>query len=120
MDLVEKLDVSTAPNIATFYSGPGNRKAAEEFAKANGKTTLEMTEGGKFLDKLGLFEENSPLTRNEAFAVWGRLSQRYAEGASGNVYGFVKGAKPGSIFNMIEYPALKRNSAVTNIFTELM
>lgn len=46
MDLVEELHVSTAPDMATFYSGQGNRALAEEFASANGKTTLEMTTGG--------------------------------------------------------------------------
>jgi len=119
MDLVEKLDVSTSPNTATFYSGPGNRDLAEKFAIENGKTTLELTPGGKYLDDLKLFEEGSPLTKKQAAAVWSRLSQRYAEGASGNVYAFIKGSKPDSIFNSIEYPALKRNPAVTQVFTEL-
>ncbi|WP_051685506.1 pre-toxin TG domain-containing protein [Clostridium sp. KNHs205] len=120
MDLVEELDVSTTPNSATFYSGQGNRALAEEFAKVNGKTTLEMTSGGKYLDDLKLFEQGSPLTQEEAVNVWARLSTRYAQNASGNTYGFVKNSWEGSIFNTIEYPALKENSNVTNIFTELM
>ena len=63
---VDKLDVSTAPNTATFYSGPGNRLKAEEFAKMNGKSTLEMTEGGKILDDLHLFGEGSPVSNKQA------------------------------------------------------
>ncbi len=93
---------------------------AEEFARTNGKTTLESTVGGKYLDDLKLFEEESPLTGDQAAQVWKRLSERYAHSASGNTYGFVKGSNPGSIFNTVEYPTLKSNSNVTNIFTELM
>ena len=56
MQLTEELDVSSAKDAATFYSGPGNRELAEAFARENGKTTLEMTKGGKYLDELKLFE----------------------------------------------------------------
>ncbi len=120
MDLVEELDVSTVSDTATFYSGAGNRGLAEEFAKINDKVTLEMTSGGAYLDGLKLFEGYSPLTQQEAINVWARLSARYAQGASGNVYGFVNGSWSESIFNAVEYPQLLNNSSVTNIFTELM
>jgi len=60
----------------------------KEFAKMNGKTTLEMTPGGAYLDNLKLFSKNSPLTTEEATNVWARLSARYAQNASGNIYGF--------------------------------
>ena len=120
MDLVEKLDVSTKSDTAIFYSGPGNRALAEEFARLNDKMTLEMTSGGAYLDGLQLFENYSPLTQQEAINVWARLSARYAQSASGNVYGFVNGSWSESIFNMVEYPELLKNSNVTNIFTEFM
>lgn len=120
MDLVEKLDVSTEPNTATFYSGNGNRALAEEFATNNGKTTLELTSGGQYLDNLKLFEDGSPLTTEEAVNVWSRLSCRYAQEASGNAYGFVKGSWEGSIFNTIEYPALQSNPNINNVFTNLL
>ena len=120
-DLASRLDVSTAPNTAVFYSGPGNREVAEAFAKMNEKVTLEMTKGGKFLDDLELFNsETSPLTSAQAIDVWAGLSERYAQQASGNTYGFVNGARPDSIFNTYEYPALQNNSNVTNVFTELL
>lgn len=119
MDLVDDLDVSTNPNSATFYSGPGNRDLAEDFAKSNGKITLEMTEGGKLLDDLQLYAEGSPLTKDQADAVWRKLSEKYADGASGNVYGYVEGSWEESVFNTVEFPALKDNPNVTNIFTEL-
>ncbi len=120
--LVEKaqnVDVSASAHQAVFYSGAGNRTRAEAFAKLNGKMTLEMTHGGKYFDSLRLFEEGSPVTKDQAYEIWKILSERYAKGVSGNVYGFVKGANPGSIFNTIEYPALQQNPHITNIFTEL-
>ena len=101
--------MSTVKNQATFYSGPGNRQFAGQFAKANGKMTLELTPGGKYLDSLKLFEEGSPLTGPQVAEVWSGLSQRYAQQASGNAYGFVQGAPPGSIFNTVEYPVLQNN-----------
>ncbi|MDD3139996.1 MAG: hypothetical protein PHX08_13605 [Lachnospiraceae bacterium] len=119
MEMVEELDVSTKPNTATFYSGKGNRELAEEFAKTNGKTTLEMTQGGKYLDDLKLFADDSALTKEQAADVWKRLSERYAEGTSGNAYGFTEGAREGSIFNTVEYPTLQKNPNVENVFTEL-
>jgi hypothetical protein len=71
-EMAEQLDVSTEKDQATFYSGPGNRKIAEEFAVINGKITLEMTSGGKYLDNMNLFAKGSPLTK--AQAPWVRAS----------------------------------------------
>ncbi|HWL38008.1 MAG TPA: RHS repeat-associated core domain-containing protein [Frankiaceae bacterium] len=116
LDLVEYLDVSTGPNEAVFYSGPGNRALAEAFAKQNGKSTLEMTNGGRWLDAQRLFEPNQ-LTTEEALQVWSRLSERFAAGSSGSVTGFVDGAKATGIFNTVEYPTLLSNPNVTNVIT---
>jgi hypothetical protein len=113
----QTLNVSTAPSTAVFYSGPGNRALAEEFATTNGSTTLEMTPGGSWLDQQTLFGPNSPLTPEQALNVWSTLSQRYAASASGNVVGFVQGARPTGIFNTVEYPALLNNPSVTNVIT---
>jgi len=117
MRQAETLDVSTAENEAVFYSGPANRTLAEEFAEANGRTTLENTPGGRWLDQQNLFDGNSPLTTDQAVQVWSRLSERYAEGASGNAVGFVEGARAGSIFNTVEYPTLLNNPNITNVIT---
>ena len=83
----------------------------------NGKTTLEMTPGGRWLDEQQLFRPDSPLTTEQAIQIWGRLSQRYAEGASGNVVAFVDGSRPKAIFNTIEYPSLQKNPNVSNVIT---
>jgi hypothetical protein len=119
--LTERVDVSTKPNEAVFYSGPGNRETAEAFARSNEKVTLDMTSGGKRFDKMDLFDEKR-LTRSQADEIWKNLSRRYAQGASGNVYGFVEGARPNSIFNTVENPILTDagNKQITNFFTELM
>ena len=47
------------------------------------------------------------------------MSERYAQAASGNAYGFVSGSNVNSIFNTIEYPTLQKNENITNIFTEI-
>jgi len=112
LDLVEKLDVTTAIGKSVFYSGQGNRKLAEQFAIAEDKTTLEMTAGGKFLDDLKLFDQGSPLKPEQATRVWSRLSQRYAEQAAGDVFCFVTGARPTGVFTTVELPELKKNRKV--------
>jgi len=114
---VKELEVSSDRNGAVFYSGPGNMELAEEFAKDNGKVTLETTRGGSWLHQQNLFGADSPLTKRQAATIWQQLSEKYAKEASGNVVGFVKGAKPDRIFNTIEYPALKRNPNVSNVIT---
>jgi hypothetical protein len=117
MGLVETLDVTTGIGKSVFYSGPGNRKLAEQFAFSDDKTTLEMTPGGKYLDDLKLFEKGSPVTPEQATLIWKRLSQRYAEQAAGDVYCFVTGARPTGVFTTVELPALKLNRKVESIYS---
>ena len=93
------------------------RSGAEAFATANGKTTLEMTPGGSWLDSQNLFERANGLSEGQADAIWSVLSQRYAEGASGTAVGFVEGARPSGIFTTVEYPALLANPNITNVIT---
>ena len=118
MRQAQTLDVSTAENGAVFYSGSGNRALAEQFAIANGRTTLEMTSGGAWLDQQQLFNTaQSGLTTEQAAQVWSTLSQKLAQGASGNAVGFVNGARAGGIFNTVEYPTLLNNPNVVNVIT---
>jgi hypothetical protein len=84
---------------------------------SDGKTTLEMTAGGSWLDSQKLFEGGSNLSEDQARTIWSTLSQRYAESASGTAVGFVDGARPSSIFNTVEYPALQANPNITNVIT---
>jgi hypothetical protein len=95
-----------------MYAGQANRNLAEEFAAADAPVTLEMTLGGAAMDAEGLYSTSSPLLRWRARMVWDRLSQRYAEQASGEVVAFVEGALQKSTFLRVELPALLRNPSV--------
>ena len=77
-----------------------------------GKTTLELTSGGKFLESLQLFK-NYPY--QQAIKPWEVLSKRYAQSASGQITAFVENASPTSVFARIEYPVLLKNINVTDI-----
>lgn len=114
MDMARHLDVGTGRSQAVFWSGKGNRALAEHFAKQNGKLTLEMTSGGRWMDEQRLFDR---LPSHEARAVWVELSARFSNGASGSVVGFVKDASPTGVFNRIEYPLLRSNPLVLNVVT---
>jgi RHS repeat-associated protein len=117
MKKAQTLDVSTAENGAVFYSGPGNRALAEQFAEQNGKSILEKTPGGSWLDAQKLFGADSPLTPSQASQVWDVLSGRFAQGASGTAVGFINGARATSTFNRIEYNALLNNPNIANVIT---
>ena len=112
MNEVEKLDVSSKHGEAIFYSGPGNRDKAEVFSSTGG-VTLESTPGGAWLDNQVLFKKLSP---DQAIIPWERLSQRYAQEASGPVNVFNEGASARGVFNRIELPALYENAHVPLIF----
>ncbi len=118
MRQAQTLDVSTAENGAVYWSGQGNQALAEQFAAANEKMTLEMTPGGSWMQSQNLFNSaTSPLNPKQAIQVWQTLSQRFAEGTSGNAVGFVNGARVGNTFNTIEYPILLNNPNVINVIT---
>ena len=118
LNKVDSLDVATAPNSAVFYSGRGNRELAENFAITNNKQTLEMTNGGSWLDQQNLYKPYTSLvSKPQANQIWDNLSQKYAQEASGSVVGFVDGARSNSTFNRIEYPTLINNKNITNIIT---
>lgn len=52
--VANELDFTTNENEAIFCCGT-NRTPVVHWAKSNGKTTLEMTAGGRYLEKLDLF-----------------------------------------------------------------
>ena len=107
-----KLDVMTDLDEAIFWSGRGNKILAEDFASHTGGLTLEMTSGGRYLDSLRLFDK---YPGNQAIVPWARLSERFAQTASGKVSAFVEGSRPTSVFRRIEYPALLENPYVEEI-----
>lgn len=82
----------------------------------NGKYTLEMTPGGRYLDALKLFDRYS--TKN-AILPWKKLSARFANEASGTVSIFANMPRLTSIFSSIELPILETNPNVSAIVYKL-
>jgi hypothetical protein len=124
LDKVETLDVSTDRDGAIFYSGPENKKLAMQCARETGRKTLEQTPGGEWLKKQNLYEnhyepDNNPkkLTHDEANIVWARLSQRYAEQASGEAFAFIRGAKPEKVFWNTEARVLNQSPSITKVIS---
>ncbi len=111
LNQAEHLDVSSEPGKAIFYSGPGNRARAEAFARGGG-TTLESTPGGKWFDNQVLFKRMLP---EDAQRIWDKLSERYAQQASGTATVFADGASPRGTFSRVELPILQSNPNVTGI-----
>jgi hypothetical protein len=117
---VERADVRSPFNGANFYSGAlddGTRMRAFAEKHADGITsvTLEQTPGGRRFDDMLLFEEHSPIRKEQAGGVWERLSERYAEGARGEVTAWSHKPRTDGIWNTVEKPALERNPAVTKM-----
>ncbi len=114
------LDFSTAKDGAVFWSGP-NMKTAQQWALANGKTTLEQTSGGQYLDGLNLFGKGSGMTGKQAAEIWDTASVKFAEGASGTAHVFGTGAKKMNDFGSvrtwwrIEKPALIANNNINKV-----
>lgn len=106
---VDSLDFSTPQNKAVFYSGPGQGARANAFAERTGRMTIEMTPGGRSLSTDSAFQALSPA---EQFQVWQRASTPFAEGASGHINAFIRGARPDRTFRTIEEPLLKANPSV--------
>ena len=99
------LNVKTAPNSAVFYSGRaytegGKVISARSFAETrlvDGKTILEATEGGKYLDQVKVY--NGILESQDADMVWTKLSGRYADSASGEITVYKGEMRPGAVLN---------------------
>ena len=109
---VDNLNVTTPRHGSVFWSGPGNFDRATSFARSTGKTTLEMTQGGKWLQNQALFKK---LPGNMAIQPWQKLSAKFAEGASGVTNAFVGGARPDRTFYSIELPALRSNPEIVDL-----
>lgn len=117
---VETADVSTPPNGATFWSGKtadgtSLRESADASADGVNIVTIAQTPGGRYLEELDLYSPNPPVTMEQADALWARLSERYAESASGTVTAYVHNPQPESIWTQHELPALEKNPNVTGI-----
>ncbi len=120
-----ELDFGTEKDGAVFWgtsrhAGTDNMSIAQAWAKANGKTTLEQTAGGRVLEQLNLFDKSNDFDPAKAAKLWNMASTKFAEGASGNVNVFNTGANRFGPWGertwwRIEKPALLRNQAVDSI-----
>ena len=104
------VDVSTPPNKAIFYSGTNpsgvkNGALAQAFSQnGQGFLRIEDTPGGRWMDAQQVYGK---LTQQEADAVWTRMSERYAGGATGDVTTYVDGASPTRVYMTTELPILQ-------------
>jgi len=113
-------DVRSPVDGANFHSGkmPDKtpmRAVAEGNVDGVNKITLEQTAGGRRFDDMHLFEDPSPIRRDQALDIWKTLSRRYAQDASGEATAWTHDSWSGSIWNTVEKKALEANPAVTKI-----
>lgn len=93
-------------------------KVAQRWAKSHGKTTLEQTKDGQFLEKLNLFSSSNDFYPAMAAKLWNIASTKFALGASGDINVFNTSANRYGEWGertwwRIEKPILERNNSVT-------
>lgn len=86
------------------FTGQGMRAAA--FAESTGRSTIEMTKGGRALMSDPIFLLLSP---EEQYQVWQKASIPFAEGAKGHINAFINGARSNGTFRAIEEVILEQN-----------
>jgi hypothetical protein len=94
----EYLDFTVPENCSVFYSG-NNKVHAENFANSTGKFIVQHTPGGKYLDKLDLFNQNityarAPLKWHKAVEIWDMASAQFAKQAKGKIFTFIQSIPP--------------------------
>lgn len=114
--VIPLLDVRTGANQASFWSGleelaAGTSPAehAQALARASGRSTLEMTKGGAWLDRqTALFDQRLNWVQ-QLRPQWGRLSSRFAARAQGTVdmYKGPRYAGPQSVWEQYERAPLE-------------
>lgn len=72
--------VETPRDGMVLYSGPGARKAAMDWAEANGKYTIYMTPGGRWLNEQNLYARPG-FSKAAADRIWGQLSENFVHQA---------------------------------------
>ena len=95
--IIDRLDVSSPKDGAVFWSGTayqakitGQKDAARVFAEEIGGVTLETTSGGRIIDGWDRVNEGFPWNADYgpppwASDLWGGVSEKYANAASGNI-----------------------------------
>jgi hypothetical protein len=111
--VIDDLNVNVARNKAVYWSGPRAMKTAARFARKKGKSTLEMTPGGKWLDDLKLFNTGgngsfSQISYKDKKELWRRISGRFVESTRGEAIAVLDKPYPGSIYLKTERDGLIR------------
>jgi hypothetical protein len=116
LDILDEADFTTGRDKAVFWTGYklGNQTKAMAWASENGKMTIEMTPGGKWLQSLDVYGTNSILSESQADRLWQIASKKFASAASGKVTVFSSGTfkNAESVFYGLELPLLKNNPKV--------
>ncbi len=113
--VVDDLNVNVARNKAVYWSGgPRAMKTAARYARMRGKSTLEMTPGGKWLNDLKLFKKGgdgsfSQIANNDKIQLWNRISGRFVESTRGEAIAVLNKPKPGSIYLRTERKKMIEN-----------
>jgi|GEM_PF-4501921 len=112
--VIARLDVAAPKNGAYFWSGAKDEAGA--IARSAGGVTLETTPGGRIVDGWKAIDEAFPFKNADgtykpiADTFWGKLSQKYAESARGEVHVVQSPDKfpnGGMVWQQVELPALK-------------
>lgn len=88
-EVVKRLDVSSPKDGAVFWSG--DAEAAQKFAASIGGVTLETTVGGRIIDGWDEVNLNMAWSKYDgkigpyARELWTGVSEKFAEGATGQV-----------------------------------
>jgi len=111
---ISKNVVTTTTQRVFWSGGDVAQEAAENWAKQNNGTTLEM-----YLKNVGnnLKEVTETMPWKDAKPMWENVSKEFAKGASDVVHVFQKAEGVGvkSIWGNIEYPELIKNQGVKEI-----
>ncbi|CAM4456335.1 MAG: hypothetical protein LEGION0403_FIIPPAGN_02771 [Legionella sp.] len=114
-----EIGLHTKKDNLVLWSGLGQGsegvKLAQQYVVKHGGTTLEMTPGGAWLDKLDLFGTSSPFSRTEAAQIWGDVSKLFTRQASGQIRSLIGQVRPQSIYQSQELLELSMNPRVTGI-----
>ena len=119
------MSVDSPRDGAMFYSGGykdadgdwvSMRSVAESNYRPGENVTLENTQAGRHLDDWQLYGDNAGRTsleqRND---LWGDLSGRYADNASGDATAYVHRDDTGGFYYNKELPRLDTNPDVTGV-----